>query len=390
MYFKPYIDKSGLHIPTFNEIKEELIKNAKNIFGQDIYLGEDSQDYQWIATVSEMIYDTLQMSQRVYNNRSPSVAIGSGLDAIVKINGIKRHSQSYSKCTVTISGSKDTVINNGIALDKGNIKWKLPHQVTIPENGQIDVIATCDIPGPIVANKGDITGIYNPTFGWNGVFNNDTSQLGANVEDDSRLRKRQSNSTSQASITLLEGTSGAVAAVKDVTRLKVYENDTNVIDKKGLPPHSITVVAEGGKESTIAEEIWRRKGIGCATNGDIKINVKDSKGQVTPIRFFRPQYVDIEVSLTIKPLAGYTTETTKSIKERIQKYLNDMEIGASLSLSSLWGIALQAMPNLACPMFSILSVIASRKGETQQSTDIELGFKEVCRCDIANINTIII
>ncbi|OSB07077.1 baseplate J/gp47 family protein, partial [Clostridium botulinum] len=250
-YFAPYIDKTGLHMPTYIDVRDRLVEDARLIFGQDIYLGEDSQDYQWIATVSEKIYDAFQISQSVYNNRAPNTAIGTGLDSIVKINGIKRKAKDYSKCPVIISGVKNTTIKNGIVTDKGNIKWNLPYTVTIPESGQIEVVAVCQIPGPIVANPGDITEIYNPTFGWNGVYNEVNAELGAYVEEDPKLRKRQSQSTAQASLTILEGTSGAVAQVKKVKRSRVYENDTNQIDQLGLPPHSITAVAEGGEDKEI-------------------------------------------------------------------------------------------------------------------------------------------
>ncbi len=389
-YFAPYIDKTGLHMPTYIDVRDRLVEDARLIFGQDIYLGEDSQDYQWIATVSEKIYDAFQISQSVYNNRAPNTAIGTGLDSIVKINGIKRKKKDYCKCPVIISGVKNTTIKNGIVTDKGNIKWNLPYTVTIPESGQIEVMAVCQIPGPIVANPGDITEIYNPTFGWNGVYNEVNAELGAYVEEDPKLRKRQSQSTAQASLTILEGTSGAVAQVKKVKRSRVYENDTNQIDELGLPPHSITVVAEGGEDKEIAEAIWIHKGIGCFTNGDINIKITDKKGQVTPIRFFRPTYIDIEVTINIKPLSGYTTETTESIKKNLQTYLNSMEIGANLSLSSLWGAALQAMPNLMDPMFSITGITAARVKEEQKPDDIELKFNEVCRGNINYITANII
>ncbi|NFK79009.1 hypothetical protein FDA95_10400 [Clostridium botulinum] len=389
-YFSPFIDSSGFHMPTYIDIRDKLIEDAKAIFGQDIYLGEDSQDYQWISTVSEKIYDAFQIAQSVYNNRGPNVAIGSGLDSIVKINGIKRKPHTYSKCKVIASGVKNTNIKNGIALDKGNIKWNLPPNVTIPESGQIEVMSVCQIPGPIVANPGDITEIYNPTFGWNGVYNEESAELGSYIEDDPKLRKRQSQSTAQASSSILEGTRGAVAQVSKVRRSRVYENDTNQIDELGLPEHSITVVVEGGKDEEIANAIFIHKGPGCFTNGDITIKVTDEKKEVTPIRFFRPTYVDIEVAINIKPLSGYTTDTTESIKKNLQTYLNSMEIGANLSLSSLWGAALQAMPNLMDPMFSITGITAARVGEEQKPDDIELKFNEVCRGNINYITANII
>lgn len=372
-------------MPTYIDIRDKLIEDAKGIFGQDIYLGGDSQDYQWIAAVSEKIYDAFQIAQQAYNNRGPNSAIGSGLDSIVKINGLKRKPQSYSKCPVIISGLKNTKIQKGIVLDKGNIQWNLPAEVIIPESGQIEVLATCSIPGPIVANPGDITGIYNAIYGWNGVYNNVNAELGSYVEDNSKLRLRQSQSTAQASLTMLEGTAGAIAQLKNVIRSKVYENDTNTVDEKGLPPHSITAVVESGNDGDIANAIWKHKGIGCLTNGDVIVNITDSKGQVTTIRFFRPTYVDIAAIVNIKQLNGYTTETTENIKKNLQTYLNSMEIGTNLSLSALWGVTLQTMPNLMNPMFSVLSVTASKLGETQGTEDINLNFNEVCRGNINNI-----
>lgn len=384
-YFAPYIDATGLHIPTYIDIRNQLCEDAKSIFGQDIYLENDSQDYQWIATVSEKIYDALQLAQLVYNNRGPNGAIKVGLDSIVKINGIKRKSASYSKCPVIVAGVAGTPIKNGIIYDKGNIKWDLPTLVTIPDSGQITVTAICEIPGPIVANPGDLIGIYNYTYGWNSVNNIENAKLGSYVENDSKLRKRQSLSTAQASQTLLEGTAGAIAQIKDVTRSKVYENDTNQVNSLGLPPHSITCVVEGGSDEDISNAIFIHRGIGCYTNGDVVVNVTDAKGQVTPIRFFRPTYVDIDVTINIKALAEYTTATTEAIKSKLQDYLNSMEIGISLTISSLWGIALQAMTDLTSPMFSITSIIASRHGGTQSSSDIDISFNEVCR---GNINYI--
>ncbi len=384
-YFAPYIDKTGFHMPTYIDIRDQMCEDARSIFGQDIYLGEDSQDYQYIAITAEKIYDAFQIAQQVYNNRAPNTAIGSALDGVVKINGIKRKAAAYSKCNVIINGVPGTNISNGVILDKGNIQWNLPGVVTIPDSGEIIVEATCSIAGPIVANIGDLTGIYNPTYGWNGVRNEERSTIGAKVEDDSKLRKRQSVSTAQPSNSMLEGTKGAVAQTKDVTRSEVYENDTNLVDKRGLPPHSITVIAEGGDEKEIAEAIWIHKGPGCYTNGDIEIEVTDSKNQVTPIRFFRPEYIDIDVVVNVKALDGYTTAITDKIKDNLVAYLNEMDIGAYLALSSLWGISLQAMKNLSNPIFSITSITASRHGEEQKLEDISMGYKEVCRGDIDNI-----
>jgi len=384
-YFSPYIDATGFHAPLYSDIRDQQIADAQSIFGTDIYLGTDSQDYQWICTIAEKIYDAFQIAQLVYNNRGPQTAIGSGLDSIIKINAMKRKSASYSTCPVTVSGVSGTTITGGIATDKGNIKWDLPTTVTIPSAGTIDVTTTCEVSGAIVANPGDIINIYNPTYGWNGVYNSVSAELGSTIEGDAALRKRQSTSTTQSSKTMLEKTSAAIAQLTGVTRQKVYENDTGAVNSLGLPAHSITCVVEGGTDEDIANAIFVNKGIGCYTNGNVVVNITDSNGEITPIRFFRPTYIDIVGTVNIKALTDYTTTTTSSIKTNIQTYLDSMEIGGSLVISSLWGIALQTMIDLTNPMFSITSITAAKSGGTQGTSDIILNYNEVCRGNINNI-----
>lgn len=381
-YYAPFVDSLGFHMPTYPDIRDQLILDAQNIFGQDIYVGVDSQDYQWIAIVAEKIYDAFQTASLVYNNRGPNVAIGVGLDSIIKINGIKRKAATYSTCTVTLSGVPNTIINNGVITDKGSIKWDLPTTVTIPISGTTDILATCQIPGPIVSNPGDLINIFNPSYGWNGVYNSESGELGSNIESDSDLRIRQSNSTAEPSSTVLEGTRGAVAQIVGVTRSTLYENDSNITDANGLPAHSITEVVEGGKDNDIAQAIFIHKTPGCYTNGTTPITITDGTWEASTIRFFRPTYVDIDVTVNVKKLAGYTTSTTNDILINLQTFLNSLAIGSDLSISSLWGISLQAMPSLVNPMFSVTSITTARHGETQTFSDVVLAFNEVCRGDV--------
>ena len=44
-YFEPYIDSSGFHMPTYVDIRDDLINQMKSIFGNDIYIDEDGGIY---------------------------------------------------------------------------------------------------------------------------------------------------------------------------------------------------------------------------------------------------------------------------------------------------------------------------------------------------------
>ena len=58
-YTAPYIDELGMHIPTYDDILQDLLTSMKQIFGSDIYLDEDSMDYQQISIFARKIYDLL-------------------------------------------------------------------------------------------------------------------------------------------------------------------------------------------------------------------------------------------------------------------------------------------------------------------------------------------
>lgn len=95
-YEAPYIDEAGLHIASYHDIRDSLMEDMKRIFGQDIYLENDSQDYQLISAFALMLYDTQQALLLAYNNNSPATAVGKGLDRIVALNGIHRTSARIS------------------------------------------------------------------------------------------------------------------------------------------------------------------------------------------------------------------------------------------------------------------------------------------------------
>ena len=42
-YTAPFIDDAGLHVPSYIDIRDDLIEQFKQIYGQDIYLENDSQ-----------------------------------------------------------------------------------------------------------------------------------------------------------------------------------------------------------------------------------------------------------------------------------------------------------------------------------------------------------
>ena len=384
-YVPPYIDNTGMHIPTYAEIRDDLIQQMKSIFGDDIYIDEDSKDYQQISIFAKKIFDTNALGLLVYNNRTVNTAIGVGLDNLCALVGIKRKPATFSTVQLTVTGDAGTVITNGKASD-GTYTWNLPASVTIPDNGTIIVEATCNVSGSITAAANTINTIVTPTFGWLSVTNTYVASPGTNVETDAELRARYANATHQPSKTVLEGLMENIEALEGVTRVKMYENDTNAVDSKGLPPHSITSIVEGGLDDDIATAIYFKKTPGCYTNGTTSVDITTLSGNQTTIRFYRPTYKQVYVKVSIKQLAGYNASYADDIKAAIVNYIQEMQIAEPVYRSILWSVAVQTMTSINTPAFSVTNIQLSTNGTTYQDADISMLFNEVAQTDLNKIS----
>ena len=377
-YFKPYIDATGLHVPSYVDIRDDLISQFKSIYGQDIYLDNDSQDYQMISAFALKTYDTMQMLQIIYNNRGPKTAVGTALDGIIKINGLKRKTASYSTCVLTITGDIGTVIRNGIAEDESGEQWLLPDTVTLT-SAVVKITARCKDIGAIQALPGTIIRIVTPTKGWLNVTNDVAAVMGMPVETDEEARARQSVSVAIPSQAMVDSLIAAIANINGIKRYRVYENDMNIQDLNGVPGHSVACVVEGGLDEDVGKQIYLRKAPGCGTFGTSTAQYTNSDGLITNIRFFRPEYVQVYVSISLKPLSGYSTAIADQMKSRLTDYLNNLQIGSNVTITSAMAAALSTLSNLAQPSFSIIDFKIGIKSNSLSNVDIDIAYTSVAK-----------
>src|SRR5579872_609400 len=241
-YVPPAIGSSGLTIPQYTDVRDNLVASFLSIFGSASYLGNDSLDYQDIAVRAKAISDVLQALQAVYLSYNPQTAIGTNLDLIGRLIGTPRKGASFSTVVLTLSGTAGSVITNGIAKDISGQFWDLPSSVVIGGGGTATATATAQNIGNVTANIGDVQIIATPTLGWTSVTNAVPAVVGLPVEPDSTYRARLLISQAEPSLTLLAGSVAGVAAVPGVTRSVVYENPQGFTASSGLCSTSGTSV----------------------------------------------------------------------------------------------------------------------------------------------------
>lgn len=380
-----YIDQFGITVPTYPEIFEQMKADYRSIFGSDVYLEPDSQEGQMLAMFSLALYDANLFAQSVYQAFSPQTAQGEGLSRMVIINGIARKVSTNSTVDVVLTGSPGTVVSGGIIADIADQQWRLPETVTFPLSGEITVTATAVDPGEVQAAAGQVNKIATPTRGWFTVTNPIAAEPGAPVETDAVLRGRQQISTALPARTIFEATKGAVASVTGVTRSKGYENDTDLVDAYGLPPHSIAMVVEGGDATAIGQAMFTYKAPGCFTFGTTAIIVYDKYGMPSTMRFFRPTDVQIDVVVNLQARPGYVSTTGDAVKANLVGYLNALGIGESVLLSKLYSPINAAEPDAGLRTFDVVSLLICEHGGTPAAANVPIDFNAVAVGVLANV-----
>lgn len=378
------VTATGISAPSYADIFESLKASARNIFGPDLYLEEDSQDGQLLAVFALAIHDANQTAVTVYNSFSPQTAQGVGLSNVVKINNIKRAAASNSQVLLELTGVAGTTINTGVVSDAFGNKWNLPGVVVIPPAGTTTVTATAQEQGALSTGIGTITQIVTPVAGWQTVTNPAVPSPGQAVESDAELRARQEIAPALNSYTVLDGLTSNLEALTGVDYVRVYENDTNATDSMGLPAHSIAAVVRGGDLQDIVETIYKLKGPGVYTHGTTSGTVTDMSGTVHTIRYFEPTEEPIKVVINITALTNYTSVTGDRIKQALVDYVNGMDVGEDLVVNRLYTPALLNGDQIN-ETYKITSLTASLSSGTPGTADVPIAFNEKAISDLSQI-----
>lgn len=374
-----FIDTSGYHFADYPTFLAWLQDQNRSIFGADVYLESDSPDGQLVAIFAQALYDTASKGSSTYNSFAPVTAQGTGLSRNVKINGLTRQVPSFSTVTLTIVGTAGTVITGGTATDTLGQSWVIP-TTTIPGPGTIDVTATSAVVGFINAAENTITTIGTPTLGWQSVNNAAPATPGAPVESDAQLRVRQSVSTANPSLTVMDGTVGSVENIAGVTQVRGYENDTASTDANSIPSHSIEIMALGGDSVAIAQTIALHKTPGTGTAGTTSELVYDAKGMPLTIKFTRPTLAHITVRITLSAGTGWTTDYEALIASAVASVINGFGIGNDVLLTRLFAPS-YLIGTPAGDTYEITEIELKKNSGSFVQTNITIDFDEYPNCD---------
>jgi uncharacterized phage protein gp47/JayE len=231
----------------------------------------------------------------------------------------------------------------------------IPYKITIELNLQFVEIGslgnfTAENFGPVDATSEALNQIVSTINGWTKVYNPVGGTIGRDQETDDELRLRYNTGVFRLGAGTLESIkANLLQNVPNITNLEVYENENDVTDSDGRPPHSIEVIAYGGDPVEIANEIFLTKAAGIDTFGSVAVNVKDSSGYTHSIYFNRPvpAYIWVKIGVYLYNEEIFPDDGIAKIQAIVAATGNDFGIGKDVIIQRFLGPIYTGVPGIA-------------------------------------------
>lgn len=376
------LSSQGFTRTRLDERLTALQEAMRAIFGPTLNLDPDTMDGQALGIYAESISNLDQLAEDVYHSFNPQSAAGVALSRLVQLNGIRRIEGTYSTVTLRCVGSQGTVIPSGslVKSTATNATFETTEEAVIPASGEIDVAARSAVKGALLAPAGTLTKIDTPIFGWQTATNLLDAAPGRNEETDEQLRLRRRASTSTPGQAIVDAMYGALTNIPEVRQAKVYENDQDVIDANGLPPHSIYCIVEGGADADILDTIWLKKTAGTTTHGTTAGQVTDSMDNPHTLNFSRPNDVNVWVTVNLHTRPGWPTDGAQRITNALTAWaVANQSIGEEVIHSRLFD------PVNTVPGHSIDSLYIGTAANPAGTANIAVPFDGLARFDSTRI-----
>ena len=294
----------GFRRPSYADILDAFEFQARDMFSKDgkapiltvrSPLGIFLRIWAWVVNL------LFQLLEDVYNSQFVDTAVGASLYQLGRNIGLRLLPAQRATGYITVSGAPGVIVPAGWLVSTiSGIQYVVQIGGVIGEDGTTTVPIQC-IEHGIIGNvsAGTISEIVNPLEGIDSVTNPAPTDGGRGRETDEQFRDRYYRSVDFAGGVNADAIQAEILQrVEGVLAAKVYENDTDATDARGLPPHSIEAVVYSGLDFEVAAAIKYRKAAGIQTFGSSFVDIiSEQNGQTYAIRFTRPTPVPVWIKL---------------------------------------------------------------------------------------------
>lgn len=283
-----------------------------------------------------------ELLMQAYNTKDPAKATRYDLDVLCSLTGTRRSKGSGSSVPLVLGGVSGTTINAGTRIDSRTTgsRWVTDQTVTLVA-GAAAVQATCTVIGPTQADAGTITKIVDVVGGLVTVTNPEPATIGTNAQLDDSLRVKRTLAVGRPGNNQIDSLLGELWAVEGVRRVKVYENDTDVVQPEtGLPPGSVAVVVDGGAVADVAMAIYLKKNPGSkqyqiGTPVSYTVTSPKYPSNTQLIKYSTPVYVDAVVDIVVKDDGTLPANAEALIQEAYMEFVSGEMVPSDVGFKAL-------------------------------------------------------
>lgn len=374
------ITENGFTRRTFDEILNDKIAKAKELFGEDIETSELTPLGKFIRINAYDQALTEEEAELIYYSIFPNTAMGTSLDRLCVFAGIQRNTATKSQYIVTLTGSAGETIPSGflVGTDSG-INYSTMEDVTISESGTVEVAVECVENGEIgnVVVQA-INTIVNPSADVESVIGKSLIFKGEETESDYELRKRFNEAKEGLGSCNEVAIKAALLRVPTVTHAGIIINETDETDEAGRPPRSFECYVNGGNDyhEEIAEAIFEKKPLGIKTYGTVAQEHIDEGGYTHIVNFSHTTNAPVYVRIAIKTSVEFEGNAGKrEIKQNLETYIDNVGIGNPVIQSSLYG-----QIHKVTGVQEVTELLLSTDGSSWSTQNITVDAYENCVC----------
>lgn len=193
-----------------------------------------------------------------------------------------------------------------------------------------------------------ITKLVDNIAGFTNVRNRLQPIYGREAQTDVELRQAYIAKSALRSNTMVDSVVAEILnTVVGIETVSGFENDTDFVNDRQMPPHSIEFVVEGGEDSEIASAILRKKAGGIQTYGSVVVDVPGKYGDSIPIRFNRPTYIYVWLKIVLHcKRSSLPDNYKKMVSSLIVENNKKISTGKSLLIQTLIESLYEAIPGL--------------------------------------------
>ena len=377
---------AGLVIPAETDVLAGVQADINAAFGGGLNPALETPQGQLASSQAAVIGDKNNEFALFVNQVDPQYSADRFQDAIGRIYFLTRKPATPTTVQATVNGLAGTVIPGGtLAQDTSGNTYACSGNVTIDATGSVTAEFQNIETGPIPCAAGTLTQVYQAVPGWDAITNAADGTLGSDVESRADFEYRRKNSVAKNGTGTPQAIYAEVFALADVLDVYVKDNPTGSAVNTGstnypIAAHSVYVAVVGGTDADIASAIWRKKDLGCDTNGNTSATVVDPSGYSYPqpsysIKFQRPASLAVKFAVRIVNDPSLPSNIVTLVKNAIIARFNGADgttrerIGATILASRYYGAVVSVASNV-----SLLDVLIGTSSPTL--TQINVGIDQ--------------